>query len=71
MNIKEISIEESKLIIETYLPIGKYIVIENDICVGIDNESGCAWTEEFKTKEKCISWLNGEFEIGDECQDED
>lgn len=34
--------------------------------VAIDNSTGDCNVEEFETQERAVSWLNGEFEIGDE-----
>lgn len=44
---------------------GLFIQQDEECWIGIDNTTGEAWTEEFDTKEDCISWLNGEFEISD------
>lgn len=45
-------------------PFGKFFVKEfhsgNMIYVAIDNEIGCAWTEEFNTKEECFKYLWGD-----------
>jgi len=39
------------------------IVLEDEIFIGIDNSTGDAWVEEFKTKQECMSWLKGENHI--------
>lgn len=63
--IKIITKEEATAIIETYEPKGLFYIIENGAYIGIDNSTGDAWTEEFKTEKECISWLNNE-EVIDE-----
>ena len=47
---------------ENYKPLGKFILIENGVYVGIDNLYGNANVEEFKVEKNCINWLNREFE---------
>lgn len=32
----------------------------------LDNRTGDCWTEDFKTKDHAIAWLEDEFELGDE-----
>jgi hypothetical protein len=32
----------------------------------LDNRTGDCWTEDFKTKDHAIAWLEDEFEVGDE-----
>lgn len=44
---------------EHYEPIGKYIARADGMFVGIDNSTGNAWTEEFRTADECIAWLLG------------
>lgn len=63
--IKMITKEEASAIIDTREPRGLFYTMENGMFVGIDNETGDAWTEEFKTEKECISWLNNE-EVIDE-----
>ena len=47
---------------ETHTPKGKYLLRECGKYIGIDNEDGCAWTEEFDTLAECIAWLKGDAE---------
>lgn len=44
---------------------------EEDKYIAVDNTSGDCWVEKFDSKEKAIKWLLGEFEIGEEEEDED
>jgi hypothetical protein len=58
--IKTITGKEGLEIIEKRKPLGHFIIEEeNGTFTGIDNSTSDAWTEEFKKKENCISWLNG------------
>lgn len=63
--IQEITKKKAAEIIEKRELLGNFYLYEDDRYVGIDNRTGDAWTEEFDTKEKCIDWLNGRFEVGD------
>lgn len=55
--IIKIDNNKSTEIIEKREPRGLFYTIENDIYVGIDNLSGDAWTEDFKTLKQCKRWL--------------
>ncbi len=55
--IKRVSKEEAAKIIEMRKPIGVFICVDGDKFIGIDNETGDAWTEEFDTETKCRRWL--------------
>ena len=59
-DIKEVTTEEAKKIIDSRLPLGKFYVIEDGVFVGIDNEDGEAWTDEFNNIDICYDWLYGE-----------
>ena len=48
------------------IPRDNFMVKENGKFVGIDNSDGDAFTEEFKSKERCIRWLAGEEFYDDE-----
>ncbi|AGK98185.1 hypothetical protein [Clostridium pasteurianum] len=62
-DIKKVTSEEASKIIETREPLGKFYTIEKDfktgkrIYVGIDNQCGDAWTEDFKCLTTCKNWL--------------
>jgi DNA-directed RNA polymerase subunit RPC12/RpoP len=58
--IKRITKEQASEIIETRTQTGRFYTKESDLYIGIDNSTGDAWTEEFKTKKSCLKWLNGE-----------
>ena len=57
MKVKEITREEAKEIIENRMPFGCFWLQEGAQFIGIDNQSGDAWTEEFTSKGACIGWL--------------
>lgn len=42
-----------------YKPTGRFYTKEGELYTGIDNSTGDAWTEEFKTKASCFKWLEG------------
>ena len=62
MPIKKISNEEATKIITEREPRGLFYTIENstgvNVYVGIDNRTGDAWTEDFKSLGACKRWLN-------------
>jgi hypothetical protein len=60
--IKQVSIQEAKEIIDKREPRGRFYTIEGYSFIGIDNETGDAWTEEFSSLEICLEWLKGNFE---------
>jgi hypothetical protein len=61
--IKLVSQSEAQAIIDTREPKGLFYTIGGGIYVGIDNRTGDAWVEEFKTEQECMSWLKGEEHI--------
>ena len=61
--IEQITSERASEIIDTRKPHGLYILQSGDMFVGIDNETGDAWTEEFKTEKECRDWLNKEVTL--------
>ncbi len=64
-DIREITKEEASKIIETFEPIGKFILEDNGVFVGIDNSTGDCWVEEFDDFHLCVDWIRGKFEIID------
>jgi hypothetical protein len=58
-DITKLTKEQASEVIETRTPTGLFYTKENGLFIGIDNSSGDAWTEEFKTKESCFKWLRG------------
>lgn len=62
IEIKYITRDKASKIIETREPRGLFYEIDGDLHVGIDNRSGDAWVEEFKTKQECLDWLRGNGE---------
>ena len=57
MNAIEASADFIMNVIEQAKPIGKFYFIESGIYVSLDNSTGEAWTEEFKTKKEAVDWL--------------
>ena len=67
LGIEIITSIEAVNIIETREPIGRFILKEEDLFIGIDNLSGDAWVEEFEKFDNCISWLCGDEIDEEEC----
>lgn len=73
--IQEVGAAQALNIINSRKPLGKFwrqelstseISFDDEwTFIGIDNSTGEAWVEEFKDKETMMSWLKGEFQIGD------
>ena len=40
-----------------YYPYGKFLAYDAPLWVAVDNECGCAWTEEFTNKTVALNWL--------------
>lgn len=57
--IIEVESEKAKEIIETRKPKGSFWTKDNNFYVAIDNEDGEAYVEIFRTKERCINYLEG------------
>ena len=62
IKVKKVTPEEAAKIIETRQPLGKFYCIEDSprfhpAYIGIDNETGEAWTEEFRSLGACRRWL--------------
>lgn len=57
--IAVVSVERANKIIDKRETVGLFLIIENDMFVGIDNSTGEAWTEEFTDLNKCLKWLHG------------
>jgi hypothetical protein len=60
--IKKITQEEAHTLLSSepphYQPLGLFYIAQADgSFTGIDNQDGNAWTEDFKTKSKCLYWL--------------
>lgn len=58
--MKEVTLEVLANIIEERKPLGLFYSQEGEIFIAVDNCNGNAWTEEFETKEDCISFLQGD-----------
>lgn len=66
MDIIKVTREEASQIIETRKPLGLFYSIDyimsefaqmKKVYVGIDNSTGDAWTEDFKSLSACKRWL--------------
>jgi hypothetical protein len=55
--MKEITEKKAEEIIDNRVPLGKFWCREGDAFIGIDNESGDAWTEQFDNLDECKKWL--------------
>lgn len=63
-NIEQVNSEKALSIINNREPKGLFYVIEKDSdnqdnFIGIDNTTGDAWVEQFKTLDDCNAWLKG------------
>lgn len=58
-DLVEVSQEEMSDIIESRIPTGSFYLKDGDIWIGVDNETGDAWTEEFNHSKDCFKWLYG------------
>ena len=61
--VQKVTSEEADRIIDTRKPLGRFFTISKvkgkRVYVGIANDTGDAWTEDFKCKQTCVNWLNG------------
>lgn len=62
MKIIELTPDEIRRVIEFRRPLGLFWTCDkssgDSIFIGCDNRTGDAWTEEFTTLRKCISFLS-------------
>jgi len=56
-DIVKVDKSQAAEIIEKRLPLGMFYHVDGNIFVGIDNRTGDAWTEDFKTLGVCKRWL--------------
>ena len=49
------SVDESKD--GKYHPYGRFLAYDAPLWVAVDNQCGCAWTEEFTNKTVALNWL--------------
>lgn len=54
---KQINKKQAESVIFNRLPLGTFYLKEGNKYVGIDNQSGDAWVEEFSSEAKCKAWL--------------
>jgi len=56
--IEKVTAEAMDRIIETRQPLGLFYRRVGHRCyVGVDNSTGDAWTEEFRSRRRCLRWL--------------
>ena len=55
--VYKVSNEEMKKIIEERKPLGMFYRKDGDVYVAVDNRTGHAWTEEFKSLNSAKRWL--------------
>jgi len=69
MDIKKITADETSRLLDSneinpcgqYQPFGLFwLKSTSGLYIAIDNSTGCAWTEEFKTRDSCMKYLRGE-----------
>lgn len=68
--IKFVPLEKVSEIIENFnnnkpTEEGKYLTVEGNRFVAVDNSTGDAWTEDFPKMKDAIDWLNNKFDISD------
>ena len=44
-------------VIQSYAPRGLFLAREGRLWVAVDNSTGYAWTEEFRSRRRAIRWL--------------
>ncbi len=62
-DLVEVSNEEALKIIDSRIPKGRFYTIEKGSYIGIDNQTGEAWTEDFENKLQCFKFLYGEENV--------
>ena len=65
-DVRGVSVEALRQIIETREPLGLYYAFENGGITAVDNSTGKAWTETFNDYWVCRQLLLGCFEVSDE-----
>ena len=55
--VKQVSEEQLRRVIQTYAPRGLFLAREGGVWVAVDNSTGYAWTEEFRSRRKAVRWL--------------
>lgn len=68
--IKFVELEKVSKIIENFnnkkpSEIGKFLTVEGNLYIAVDNSTGDAWTEDFPDMKDAIDWLNDKIEIGE------
>ena len=56
-NIELVTQQAAIDIIENRYPYGLFVQADGDRVVGIDNQDGNAWVDEFATLQECLDWL--------------
>lgn len=47
----------AEFIIDTHVPLGKFMHKDGDKWIAIDNSTGDAWVETFNNEEEAVKWL--------------
>lgn len=58
--VRIITEEQFENIIDTRIPAGSFLLLEKGSFIGIDNTTGDAWVEDFRSLSKCLRWLHSE-----------
>jgi hypothetical protein len=61
--VKKIAKEEAAKVIGTRKPLGKFYLTQGRTIVAIDNTTGDAWTEEFKSFETFYHWITTQLTV--------
>lgn len=61
--ILKVNTQTLSTIISTRNPKGMFYARDGSRFVAVDNTTGEAWTEDFKSRRKCMKWLKGKDEM--------
>lgn len=57
--MNKVDLKKANEIIEKRTPFGMFWLKEKGVFIGIDNSTGDAWVEDFKTKKSMERWFDG------------
>jgi len=60
-SLVEVSPAQAAEVISQRKPLGLFYLLDGERCIGIDNTTGNAWTEEFTDLQQCKDWLQNPF----------
>ena len=55
--VEQVSEEQLRRVIQTYAPRGLFLARAGRAWMAVDNSTGYAWTEEFRSRRKAVRWL--------------